>query len=130
MKKAMATLILLAAFPLIYHWAVSRLNRQNIQTTEFVPQQTLEQAEPGGESTVTDPALRAELEKKYQHTLAVRKEAMQQARARIRREAEEARRKFIADEMQHRDDLAVGRHGAPRRRDDDGDSEGRSAGDF
>ena len=29
-----------------------------------------------------------------------------------------------ADEMQHLDDLAVGGHGAPRRRDDDGDGGG------
>lgn len=98
MKKAIAALILLAAFPVIFYWAESRLNGQNIQTTEFVPQQTLKQAEPGRESTITDPALRASLEKEYQHVLAVRKEAIQQARARIRREAEEARRKFIADE--------------------------------
>ena len=101
MKKAIAALILLAAFPVIFYWADSRLNSQNIQTTEFVPQRTLEQAKPGRESTITDPALRASLEKEYQHVLAVRKEAMQQARARIRREAEEARRKFIVHEMQY-----------------------------
>jgi len=100
MKKAITALILLAALPTIFFWADSRLNNHNSQATEFVPQQTLEQAEPGRESTITDPALRAELEKKYQHVLAVRKEAMRQARARIRREAEEARRKFIADEKQ------------------------------
>jgi hypothetical protein len=101
MKKAIAALILLAAFPAILYWADSRLNGQNIQTNEFVPQQTLKQAEPGSESTITDPALRASLEKEYQHVLAVRKEAMRQAQARIRRESEEARRKFIADEKQH-----------------------------
>jgi hypothetical protein len=101
MNKAIAALILLAAFPVIFYWADSRLNGHNSQATEYVPQQTLEQAEPGRESTITDPALRASLEKEYQHVLAVRKEAMQQARARIRREAEEARRKFIADEMPH-----------------------------
>ena len=100
MKKAITALILLAAFPVVFYWADSRLNSQIIQAAEFVPQRTLAQAEPGRESPITDPALRAELEKKYQHVLAVRKEAMRQARARIRREAEEARRKFIADEMQ------------------------------
>ena len=101
MKKVIAALFLLAAFPEIFYWADSRLNSQNIQSAEFVPQQTLEQAGPGRESTITDPVLRAELEKKYQHVLAVRKEAMRQARARIRREAEEARRKFIAEESQY-----------------------------
>lgn len=100
MKKAIAALILLAAFPVIFYWADSRLNSQNSQTTEFVPQHSLKQAEPSRESTISDPALRAELEKEYKHVLAVRKEALRQARARIRREAEKARRKFVADEKQ------------------------------
>jgi len=100
MKKAIAALILLAALPSILYWADSRLNSHDIQPIEFVPQYSLKQAEPRRGSTIKDPVLRAALEKEYQHVLAVRKEAMQQARARIRREAEEARRKFIADERQ------------------------------
>jgi len=100
MNKAIAVLTVLAAFPALFYWADSRLNGQNSQTTEFVSQHTLKQAESSRESTIDDPALRAELEKEYQHVLAVRKEAQRQARARIRREAEEARRKFIADEKQ------------------------------
>ncbi|HYS42428.1 MAG TPA: hypothetical protein VEM32_00465 [Geobacteraceae bacterium] len=101
MKKAIAALILLPSFPAIFCWAESRLNGNDIQPVQFVPQHSLKQAEPSRGSTIKDPALRAALEKKYQHVLAVRKEAMRQARARIRREAAEARRKFIADEMQY-----------------------------
>ena len=78
-----------------YHWVDSRGSIHYTHEIGSVPTQYRNQVERRGVANM-DPAVRAALEKESRRVISMREEAIRMARARIRREAEEARLKKLA----------------------------------
>lgn len=100
MKRALIVLAAVAGlhgavYGETYHWVDSRGGVHYAHDIESVPKQYRKQVERRG-VVIKDPVLRAALEKESRRVIAMREEAIMMARARIRREAEEARRKKLA----------------------------------
>lgn len=83
-----------------HHWIDSRGWIHYTHNIGSVPKEYRKQVQTRREIVVDDPAIRALMEKERKRAIAIREEALKKARARVRREAEEARQKSPGEKIQ------------------------------